>query len=216
MFLRAWKTHFLEARMRSGFLGLRRYGAAASLAVISLSAHAHTGHEASDLIDGLVHPLGLDHLLAMVAVGLWSVYALPQRHVWWGPATFMAALITSAALGFTGIEVPLLEHLVSLSVVLFGVMLLLIRQKIPAPLGLALVAVAASLHGLAHGAETPKSGFAGYATGFLLTTALLHFGGVVIGINLKGRLAERSTTVIAGLGGMLSLCGVYLWATSLR
>jgi urease accessory protein len=69
---------------------------------------------------------------------------------------------------------------------------------------------------LAHGAETPKSGFAGYATGFLLTTALLHFGGVVIGINLKGRLAERSTTVIAGLGGMLSLCGVYLWATSLR
>ena len=87
------------------------------------AAQAHTGHGTSGLVEGLAHPFGLDHLLAMVAVGIWSVSALPAGKAWWGPATFMVSLIVSAALGAMGVAVPFLEHLISLSVVLFGVML---------------------------------------------------------------------------------------------
>ena len=104
---------------------LLRAGGVAALALISTAAQAHTGHGTTGLFEGLVHPLGLDHLLAMLAVGLWSVSALPAHKAWWGPATFMASLILSAALGAAGLAVPYLEHLISLSVVLFGVMLVL-------------------------------------------------------------------------------------------
>ncbi|MGQ3058942.1 MAG: HupE/UreJ family protein, partial [Nevskia sp.] len=138
------------------------------------AAQAHTGHGTSSLFEGLVHPFGPDHLLAMVAVGVWSVSALPASRAWQGPATFLLALIVSATLGMLGFTVPYLEHGVSLSVVLFGGMLQHARRATVSPAnGLGLIAAAASLHGLAHGAETPESGFAGYAVGFLFTTARL-------------------------------------------
>ncbi len=186
-----------------------------SLAVLSLFAglaQAHTGHGTSGLADGLAHPLGADHLLAMVAVGLWSVTALPAHKAWWGPATFMLSLIISAALGAAGLSVPFLERMISLSVVLFGAMLVLSRQKMPVPLGLGLVALAAALHGLAHGAETPAGGFATYAVGFLASTATLHFGGVAFGLGVRKVLAEKSTWVMAGLGTLCSGAGLYLFS----
>ena len=137
----------------------------AALATTALAAQAHTGHGTHSLMEGLAHPFGLDHLLAMVAVGVWSVSALPQGKAWQGPATFLLALVASAALGAAGVSLPFLEQGVALSVVLFGAMLVLARQPLPAALGLGLVAAAASLHGLAHGSETPETGFAGYAVG---------------------------------------------------
>jgi len=183
-----------------------------ALALSAPLAQAHTGHGTSGIAEGLAHPFGADHLLAMVAVGLWSVSALPANKAWWGPATFMLALIVSAALGAAGLRLPFLEQLISLSVVLFGVMLVASRLKMPVALGLGLVALAASLHGVAHGAETPETGFAAYATGFLATTATLHFGGVAIGLGIRKYLADKSTWVMAGLGTLCSGAGLYLFS----
>jgi urease accessory protein len=184
-----------------------------ALLISAGAAHAHTGHGTSSLMEGLVHPLGADHLLAMVAVGLWSVTALPAGKVWQGPATFMAALLASAVLGVLGVAVPFLEQAIALSVVLFGALLLMGRLQMPVSLGLGLVAAAASLHGLAHGAETPASGFGGYAMGFLLTTAVLHVSGVAAGLGIRRYLARPSTWLLAGAGSLLGGAGLYLAAS---
>lgn len=187
-------------------LGLTALGLLAGL------AQAHTGHGISGISEGLAHPFGADHLLAMVAVGLWSVSALPANRAWWGPAIFMLSLILSAALGAVGWSLPLLEQLTSLSVVLFGAMLVLSRQKMPVAPGLSLVALAAALHGLAHGAETPETGFATYAAGFLATTAFLHFGGVLAGISIRRILAPQATWLMGALGTLFGGAGLYLFS----
>jgi len=186
--------------------------ASALLAGIAGAAQAHTGHGTSSLFEGLAHPFGADHLLAMVAVGLWSVSALPASKAWQGPAAFLLALIFSATLGALGLTVPYLEHGVSLSVLLFGAMLLLARSAVlPPAVGLGLIAAAASLHGLAHGAEAPDNGFAGYAVGFLFTTAALHLGGVGLGLGIRRWLGERRGLALGGLGALLSAAGLYLF-----
>lgn len=182
------------------------------LALVAGLAQAHTGHGTTGVFEGLVHPFGLDHLLAMVAVGMWSVSALPASKAWWGPATFLLTLVLGAALGATGLTMPWLEQLVSLSVVLFGVMLVASRQKMPLALGLGLVALASSMHGLAHGAETPDAGFAGYAAGFLLTTATLHLGGVAAGLGVRRYLARTANWVITATGTLLGGAGLYLFS----
>jgi urease accessory protein len=189
-----------------------RAGAVLALAVAAGAAQAHTGHGTSGVAEGLAHPLGADHLLAMLAVGIWSVSALPANKTWWGPATFMLALVASAALGAAGVSLPWLEQMISLSVVLFGGMLLLSRIKLPVSLGLGLVALAASMHGLAHGAETPETGFAAYAAGFLTTTAVLHFGGLAMGLSLRKVLADKTSWALAGLGALCSGAGLYLFS----
>jgi urease accessory protein len=176
------------------------------------AAHAHTGHGTSGVADGLAHPLGLDHLLAMVAVGIWSVSALTAKKAWWGPATFMLALVLSAGLGAAGVAVPLLEQMISLSVLLFGLMLVFSRLQMPVGFGLGLVALAASLHGLAHGAETPETGFFTYAIGFLLTTAALHFGGVLAGLGVRRYLDNKANDAFLGLGVLCSGAGLYLFS----
>lgn len=176
------------------------------------AAQAHTGHGTSGALEGLAHPFGLDHLLAMLAVGVWSVSALPANKAWWGPVTFMLALLLSAAVGAMGVSMPFLEQLISLSVVLFGAMLVFSRLQMPAGLGLGLVAVAASLHGLAHGAETPEAGFAAYAAGFLLSTAALHCGGVAAGLGIRRYLARQTTWVVSGLGALCGGTGIYLFS----
>ena len=185
--------------------------AATLLATLAGAAQAHTGHGTSSLFEGLVHPFGPDHLLAMVAVGGWSVSALPAGKAWWGPATFLLALVVSAALGAAGVTVPYLEHAISLSVVLFGLMLVFASRAMPVALGLGLIAAASSLHGLAHGSETPETGFAGYAVGFMLTTAVLHIGGVGIGLGIRRWLGARRGMVLGGLGALLSAAGLYLF-----
>lgn len=190
---------------------IRRVAAAALLVGLAGAAQAHTGHGTHSLMEGLVHPFGLDHLLAMVAVGVWSVSALPQGKSWQGPAAFLLALVASASLGAAGVTLPFLEHGVALSVVLFGAMLVLARRPMPASLGLGLVAAAASLHGLAHGAETPATGFAGYAAGFLATTALMHISGVGAGLAIRRWMAERSGVALGSLGAVTGGAGLYLF-----
>jgi urease accessory protein len=181
-----------------------------ALFAVMTAAEAHTGHGASGFASGVEHPLGPDHLLAMVAVGIWSVFALPER-TWMGPATFMLALVLSAALGASGFTVPHVEHAISASVVVFGLMLVGATRGLSIGRGLGLIAVAASLHGLAHGAEAPGSAsFAGYAAGFLITTVLLHTVGVLSGLTLKRWLAARATPALAGVGITFSSAGIYL------
>lgn len=184
----------------------------AALASAAFAVQAHTGHGTHSLMEGLVHPFGLDHLLAMVAVGVWSVSALPAGKAWQGPATFLLALVISAALGAAGVTVPHLEHAISLSVVLFGLMLIVATKPVPPAVGLGLIAAASSLHGLAHGSETPASGFAGYAVGFLLTTAALHLSGVGVGLTLQRLLAERRGIALGALGASLGGAGLFLFA----
>ena len=190
---------------------LRRLAALALLTAFAGAAQAHTGHGTHSLMEGLAHPFGLDHLLAMLAVGVWSVSALPQGKAWWGPATFLLALVASAALGAAGVSVPYLEQTIALSVVLFGAMRVLANRTMPVALGLGLIATASSLHGLAHGVETPATGFAGYAAGFMLTTAVLHIGGVGVGLVIQRWLGARKGLVLGGMGAALGAAGVYLF-----
>lgn len=196
--------------MKLSFGSTIRALVAASTLVGAGAAQAHTGHGTAGLFAGLAHPFGLDHLLAMIAVGVWSVSALPEKKAWMGPATFMLALILGALLGLNGATVPYLEAFVSASVVLFGGMLVLSRAKWPMSAGLGLIAVAASFHGLAHGAETPASGFAAYAAGFLVTTAGLHFSGVLVGLSIRRALHDRDAWLVRSLGVACSGMGVYL------
>ena len=191
---------------------IRRTAAALLLAGLAGAAQAHTGHGTSSFMEGLLHPFGADHLLAMVAVGVWSVTALPRDKAWQGPAAFLLALVASAALGTMGVTVPYLEHGVSMSVVLFGLMLIVATRPMPSAIGLGLIAAVSSLHGLAHGSEAPGTGFVGYAVGFLITTALLHIGGVGIGLAIKRWLGQRGGVALGGLGTALSAAGVYLFS----
>lgn len=182
-----------------------------AITLTTFGAQAHTGHGTHSLMEGLAHPFGADHLLAMVAVGLWSVSALPARKAWQGPATFMLALVLSAIAGAMGFAPAFLEHAIALSVVLFGAMLVW-PKTMPTTTGLAVITTAASLHGLAHGAETPTSGFAGYAFGFLLTTATLHLLGAAAGLSIHRLLAERSRVALGGMGMAIAGAGVYLFS----
>lgn len=182
-----------------------------TLLISATAASAHTGHAVHGMLAGLVHPLGMDHLLAMLAVGLWSVFALPARKAWMGPAVFLLALALAAVAGAEGLTVPGMEHAIAASVVLFGAMLALATRPIhPAP-GLALIATAASLHGLAHGAEAPlAASFTSYAAGFLLTTAVLHISGVLAGLALRRRAAGRTQPVLRSLGTAVGMAGCWL------
>lgn len=175
------------------------------------TAQAHTGHGTSGLWTGMVHPLGLDHLLAMVAVGVWSVSALPQQRAWWGPAVFLLALIFGAGLGASGWVLPGLEQGIALTVVLLGAMLVWARRPLPLVAGLGLVAGAAVLHGVAHGAEAPGAGFGTYALGFMLTTAVLHWGGMACGLALR-QYAQRPGWALTTLGSLCSAAGLYLFS----
>lgn len=186
--------------------------AATALLLAAGSAQAHTGHDTVSLFSGLVHPLGLDHMLAMVAVGLWSVTGLPTQRSWQGPALFLLMLAAGATLGLVGLQVAMLEQLIALSVLLFGALLMLSLRQAPAPLGLGLVALSALVHGMAHGAQAPASGFAPYALGFLATTAALHLGGVATGLALRAALADKASRVVVALGSALGLSGLYLMA----
>ena len=174
-------------------------------------ALAHPGHAGPDtvgLLAGLLHPLGADHLLAMLAVGLWSAVALPLQRRLQGPAAFLGAMLAGAVAG-RALGAP---GLVALSLPAFGLLIALPRL-LPAGGGLALVLLAGALHGLAHGAEAPAAApFAGYAFGFVATTALLHVGGLALGRQLAAlpqRLSHASLRVLAG-GLGAAVCALLL------
>lgn len=187
---------------------LFRTACAAVLLLAAGTASAHPGHGASSLFEGLVHPLGADHLLAMLAVGLWSAAALPGQRRWLGPLAFLSAMSAGALLAIAGVVPPFVETGVAASVLVFGAMLAC-APRVPAAPGLALVALAASLHGAAHGAELPVgASVAGYALGFLASTAALHAGGIGLGVALR----ERGMRLWQAMGALLGAAGLVLLA----
>jgi urease accessory protein len=190
---------------------LRRASAAAALTLVAGVAQAHEGHGvhgAFDLAAGLAHPFaGLDHLLAMLAVGLWSAAALPAVRRLAAPALFLCALLAGALAGAQTGAGGLVEVGVAFSVVLFGVALLA-RRQLPLAAGFALVAAAGALHGVAHGAEwAAGTSFAGYAAGFMLGSALLHGAGLAAGAWLARVPAWvwRANAALIGSAGLFML-----------
>lgn len=194
---------------------LARRGGPATLALLAAgAAQAHPGHDTLSLVDGLTHPFaGFDHLLAMVAVGLWSAAALAAGRRLAGPAVFLAMLLLGAALPQLGLQLPGLEAGVALTVTALGVLMIAARSqalRLPVPAGLALVGVAALLHGMAHGADlSAGQSFAGYAVGFMAASALLHGAGLAMGGWLEaGRAwAWRATAGLVGFSGLALLAG---------
>jgi urease accessory protein len=192
---------------------VRRVGVAAVLTLAAGVAHAHEGHGAQGLAAGLAHPFaGVDHLLAMIAVGLWSVAVLQGARRLAGPAFFLLALLAGAFVGVqTGASVAgaYIEPSVALSVALFGV-LLLARRQLPAAAGLALVAAAGVVHGVAHGAEwSSGTSFATYAAGFMLGSALLH----AIGLGAGAALARVPGWVWRVQAAGLGAAGLFMFAS---
>jgi urease accessory protein len=178
------------------FRKLRRRRIAALLAAGAAAcaplAAAHTGQaEGHDFLGGLLHPLsGLDHLLAMVAVGAlaWSLGRVAR---WLLPAGFLATATLGMAAGFAGVALPQVEPAVAASVAALGAMLLA-GHRLPVAVTLAMVCVFGVLHGNAHGAEMPAVSFAARASGFLLATAVLHAAGLAAAAAITGPRSQRA------------------------
>ena len=195
-------------RGKMGFRFYKGWGLALGLAAAG-SAQAHTGHQVTGFVSGLEHPFGLDHLLAMVAVGFWSAVQLRARDMWQGPALFMACLLGGAAVGMLGGAMPQGELLIALSVVALGSMLVA-AGRLPTAAGFALIALSASLHGVAHGAEAPGAAYVSYAAGFMLSTAALHVAGTLAGGYARYRLPAAAAWLVRGAGVACAGTGLYL------
>jgi len=180
----------------------------AALMFLPSFAYAHVGvGDASGFMYGLTHPTGgLDHVCAMLAVGLWAAQ-MGGRLVWAVPLTFVGVMALGGALPMLGISLPFVEPGIVLSVLLLGV-LIAASVRLPLLLSSSMVGLFALWHGHAHGAEMPElaSGI-GYALGFMLTTALLHAIGIVSGLGLQRWARERA---IHAAGAGIALCGAYL------
>lgn len=186
-------------------------GAVATVSFLSAPALAHVGAgSVGGVTHGFMHPVGgLDHVLAMVLVGLLAA-SLGGRALWALPAAFLAMMAAGGALGLSGLQFPLVEAGIAGSIIVLGAALAL---KINPGL-LAAVAVTgffAVFHGFAHGAEMPAdaSGVA-YGAGFLAATALLHALGVAAGMALSkagGAHVSRLAGAAAGLAGVAIFAG---------
>jgi urease accessory protein len=180
---------------------------AIGLAVAPIS-YAHVGvGETAGFLRGFAHPFGgLDHVLAMVAVGLWAGQR-SGRARWMIPMTFVTIMILGGVMGAMGVTLPYVEQGIALSVLVLGI---LVAAAViwPLPASMLLVGVFALFHGHAHGAEMPvtASGIE-YGAGFVLATAILHASGV--GASILSRNVHRSVLVRLS-GTAIAASGIYL------
>jgi urease accessory protein len=161
-----------------------------------------------DLVTGLLHPFtGFDHLLAMMAVGLWAA-RLGNSATWLLPGLFPMVMAIGAGLALGGIGLPMVEAMITISVIVLGV-LALAGIRLPLVLSGALVSLFALAHGHAHGAELPVGGdAAAYAAGFIGSTVVLHLIGLFLGMFAQRRArlkvnasgAELNNQAAAGAG----------------
>lgn len=184
------------------------------LGLTATAVFAHPGHidqaQHSMFAAGFLHPLtGLDHLLAMLAVGLWSALTHQSlRRAMLAPVVFLIMLFAGAMLGIMGVKLPLVEPMIMASLLILG-LLVATRKPINEMLGFVIVGVFALFHGLAHGMEMPASNAAiPFVAGFMLATFGLHFAGLLGGMQLKHHSAWFSRV----LGGVISAYGVFLLA----
>jgi len=180
-----------------------------ALAALPTAALAHTGiGDTAGFAHGFAHPIGgLDHVLAMVAVGVFAA-VLGGRALLLVPLSFVAMMAVGFLLGLNGVALPLVELAIALSAIVIGAAAAWGRPM-PVAAAMALVGVFAVFHGHAHGAEMPAdAGGLAYALGFIAATALLHLGGIAATLGLA-RLAGRFGRPLARLaGGLFALGGV--------
>jgi urease accessory protein len=180
-------------------LVLAALGAGAAPAFAHLDPAEH-----GSVMAGLSHPLsGSDHVLAMVAVGLWAAL-LGGRALWLAPLAFVGAMTIGFTAALLGVTLPFVEPVILASVVVIG-LLAATALSVPAGIAMAMVGFFAFFHGHAHGGELGSASAIAFGVGFALSTALLH----VTGISLArlfgggaGRLATRMAGGIAAVGGL--------------
>lgn len=179
--------------------------------VASEPALAHTaGNSTAGFVAGFLHPpSGLDHLLAMVSVGIWGA-ELGAPAIWLLPIGFPLIMAVGGALGVIGVPLPAGELLIALSVLVLGTLVASAR-KVPIAVALAIVGVFAVAHGHAHGVELPNSADAlAFTVGFVLATGLLHLAGIAIGLLTRwpsGVIAIRACGVAVALAGCYFILG---------
>ncbi len=182
----------------------------AGLSLISSPLLAHTGEDVGGLFAGLSHPIGgLDHVVAMIAVGLWGGI-LGRPALWMLPVAFPVMMAIAGAFGAAGVPLPGVETGIALSGIVLGAMVLFSVQ-VPVRVAMALVGVFAVFHGHAHGAELPASvNPMAYALGFVISTGLLHLCGIAVGSLGKwpvGRVLVRAAGAAIALAGGAFLVG---------
>lgn len=179
------------------------------LIAIPSAAFAHTGHgDSSGFLHGFVHPIGgLDHVLAMVAVGVFA-FVLGGRALFLVPLSFVGMMGAGFFLGANGIDLPFVEIGIALSSVVIGGVAALGRP-VPVAAAMSLVGVFAIFHGHAHGAEMPASaGGLDYAMGFMAATALLHATGISAATGTARLVGKYGRTVAQIAGGAFALGGI--------
>jgi urease accessory protein len=181
-------------------------------AALPAAAHDNSGM-AGGLTSGLLHPVsGLDHLIAMVAVGLWGAQ-LGGRLRWLLPVVFPAVMAVGGALGARGMPLPGVETGIALSAVLLGGAVALAARP-PVGLAVALTGAFAILHGHAHGAELPAAASPlGYGIGFVVATGLLHLTGIAVG-TMHG-WSPAGSRIVRGVGAAILLLGGFFLVSSL-
>ena len=171
-------------------------------------AHVESG-QAGGFLSGLSHPVsGLDHVVAMVAVGLWGAQ-LGIPALWVLPVAFPMLMAFGGMLGLVGFPLPGVEIGIALSAVVLGV-LVLGRVRLPLAAAVAVVAFFAVFHGHAHGTELEAGQSAIlYSLGFVIATGLLHGVGIAIGLIQRWELGRQA---LRGAGALVMAAGVYfLW-----
>jgi urease accessory protein len=179
------------------------------MVILTTAADAHIGLGGTvGFTHGFAHPFnGLDHILAMVAVGLFAAN-LGGRALWLLPSTFVAIMAAGGVAGMYGLALPIVEIGIALSVIVLGAVVAL-EWKAPIAVAIALVGFFAIFHGHAHGSEIPAlASGAGYALGFMLATASLHAIGLAAGLGF-GKLSHSSRRIAQiGGGATMALAGV--------
>ena len=177
---------------------------------ISSAAFAHPGHNVSGLSAGLMHPFrGFDHLLAMVAVGLWAAQN-GGRKIGLLPAAFMLMMVVGAKCALMYPYLPLIESGIAASVLVLGIITAL-SLKLSARLSVAITALFGFFHGYAHGLEMSGAIEAeAYALGFLAATVVLHLAGIVVGIATRARFVRLPQM----LGAIIAASGLWLLSTT--
>ena len=195
-------------RTRIAFLAAFAFIASASPAF----AHLDPGEHGS-FMAGFSHPLfGTDHILAMVAVGLWAAL-LGGRSLWLVPLAFVGTMLIGFLAAMAGVPLPFVEPVILASVVVIG-LLAAVALNVPTGVAMAMVGFFAFFHGHAHGGEIGNAGAYAYAAGFAVATAFLHAAGVAAGLFLgklfggnTGRAVTRAAGAFTALGGILLAIG---------
>jgi urease accessory protein len=187
-----------------------RLGLTALAALAPRLAFAHPGiaGHTHGFLYGFAHPIGgIDHILAMVAVGIFAAN-LGGRALWAVPLTFMSSMVVGGALGMFGVSVPFVEVGIALSVVVLGIAVAM-KWNWPLTAAMAMVGLFAVFHGHAHGTEMPlDASGAAYAAGFVAATGLLHLVGIGIGLMI-GKTGELTSHRVTQAGGVaVALAGV--------